>query len=53
MSKEGLQRLFRSHYIDKCRECGAVVRQCRCPSPSKTVKLVVCPSCADKVKKTS
>jgi hypothetical protein len=31
------------HFREVCIEHGLVVRQCRCPSPSKTVRSVPCP----------
>ena len=30
------------HFIEKC-EHGAVVTQCRCPDPNKTLTIVACP----------
>lgn len=37
-----------SHFIEKCRMCGAVQAQCRCPSPEKVVRYVTCEKCRDK-----
>ncbi len=31
-----------NHFIKKCRECGTIIAQCRCPGPGKTVELGVC-----------
>ena len=33
------------HFKDVCKECGTVVRQCRCFNASKSVTLVVCDEC--------
>lgn len=35
------------HFIVKCRVCGAVQGQCRCPGP-KSVDLVTCDECREK-----
>ncbi len=37
-----------SHFIRKCKVCGVVVAQCRCPDRNKFVELVVCDNCIDK-----
>lgn len=39
------------HFIEKC-EHGMVVRQCRCPDPNKTVRIVACPYPEDCAMKT-
>lgn len=36
------------HYIEKCRECGTVVSQCRCPARDKVERLVTCENCKTK-----
>ena len=38
------------HYVIKCRPCGRVIAQCRCPSPTKTVQWQdgPCGECAPK-----
>ena len=30
------------HFIMKCRYCGKIIAQCRCPDPNKTVEYGVC-----------
>jgi hypothetical protein len=35
------------HFVTKCRACGSVVNQCRCPDPNKRVEWVEqCQRCA-------
>lgn len=34
------------HMVMKCKH-GKVVRQCRCPSPDKTVRIVDCYDCPE------
>lgn len=38
------------HFVIKCKECGAVIAQCRCPDPNKPVKYEVCEKCKQGVK---
>lgn len=33
------------HFIEKCKECGKVIIQCRCPDPNKKVILSTCEDC--------
>ena len=37
-----------SHFIEKCKECGITISQCRCPDPNKEVRYSVCTTCANK-----
>lgn len=34
-----------SHFIEKCKHCGKVIRQCRCPDPAKITTYAVCERC--------
>ena len=34
-----------SHFIEKCKHCGTVISQCRCPDPNKEVKWAICKAC--------
>ena len=36
-----------SHFIEKCRECGTTISQCRCPDLNKTVKYGICAKCKE------
>lgn len=36
------------HYTELCRECGAVISQCRCMSPDKEIRYGLCDACAGK-----
>ena len=36
------------HFIEKCRECGTVISQCRCMSKDKTVRYGICNKCKEK-----
>lgn len=36
------------HFIEKCKLCGAVINQCRCPSKDKEIRYGVCVACAKK-----
>lgn len=38
------------HHIEKCKHCGTVIKQCRCPNFSKTIRYSVCAKCAKKGK---
>jgi hypothetical protein len=40
-----------SHFIEKCRECGAVISQCRCPSKDKEVRFGLCDDCKEATNK--
>lgn len=37
-----------SHHIEKCKHCGVVIQQCRCPDGAKNVRYSVCAGCAKK-----
>ena len=39
-----------SHFMTKCSKCDAIITQCRCPDPNKTIKYEICSSCKDKTK---
>jgi len=42
------------HFIEKCKLCGAVIAQCRCPSKDKAVRYGICKECkAKEAKKCS
>lgn len=38
------------HFIEKCKVCGKVIKQCRCMDPSKSIVLNVCEKCKEKAK---
>jgi len=35
-----------NHFIEKCRHCGVVTGQCRCPGPDKEQRWTTCGKCA-------
>lgn len=37
-----------NHFIEKCRKCGRVIAQCRCPSKDKSVIFSICFECLKK-----
>ena len=39
------------HFIEKCKECGTVISQCRCMDQNKRVILNTCESCKEKAKR--
>ena len=39
------------HFILKCKKCGAVMAQCRCPASNKEVRYGVCVKCGMKGRK--
>ena len=41
-----------SHFIEKCKECGTTISQCRCPSENKVVRHGTCKECTKKPTKT-
>jgi hypothetical protein len=38
------------HYIERCKVCGVIISQCRCPSKDKEEWLSICLECAKKEK---
>jgi hypothetical protein len=36
------------HYIIKCKKCDTIMGQCRCASPSKSVRYEICENCKAK-----
>jgi hypothetical protein len=38
------------HFIEKCKECGTVINQCRCPSKEKVITYNICSKCENKIK---
>jgi len=41
-----------SHGVTKCKECGSMIRQCRCRNHTQ-VTYEVCKSCEDKMNDTA
>lgn len=35
-----------AHFIEKCKMCKTVIRQCRCPDKNKTIRWIICSNCA-------
>jgi predicted nucleic acid-binding Zn ribbon protein len=48
---QGTEGKVMSHYIKKCKECGAVIEQCRCFALDKTVTYGLCEDCKAKMPK--
>lgn len=38
-----------THYIEKCRECGVVISQCRCADKDKDVRWGICEECQEEL----
>lgn len=38
-----------SHFIKKCKSCGAVITQCRCMSKDKKIEWIYCGDCLTKL----
>lgn len=43
-----MMRMMHNHIIVKCKECGIIIRQCRCMGEGKTIELDMCDECINK-----
>jgi hypothetical protein len=44
-SRRKVRAIMTTHFIDKCRMCQRVIRQCRCPSSGKLIRWGLCDTC--------